>query len=169
MTNPLTPKPSAASHVDMVQMVLPSDTNALGAAFGGSVMGWIDIAGAVAAQRHCRQVVVTASMDDLHFHAPIRVGWTVQLKARVLAAFNTSMEVGVTVYAENPLTGERTLTTSALLTFVALDKDGRRLPVPPLTASTTAEKQALDEAHHRRSERLAKKGQPVHWLSLLGA
>jgi acyl-CoA hydrolase len=169
MTPSLTPRKPSDSLVEMTQLLLPGDANALGAAFGGSVMGWIDIAAAVAAQRHARQFVVTASMDDLHFHAPIKVGWQVVLKARVLAAFHTSMEVGVTVQSENPLTGERQLCTSALLTFVALDQHGQRLPVPPLLAETGAEKQAVTEAQERRRERLAKKGQGATWMTLLGA
>jgi hypothetical protein len=81
------------SEVVMTQLILPSDANNLNSAFGGKVMEWIDICGAVAAQRHCRQVVVTASMDDLHFHAPIRVGWIALLRSRVLAAFRTYLEL----------------------------------------------------------------------------
>ena len=99
------PKSPRESEVVMTQMILPSDANPLNAAFGGRVMEWIDICGAVSAQRHCRHAVVTASMDDLHFHAAVRVGWIVTLRARVLAAFRSSMEVGVTVTAENPLSG----------------------------------------------------------------
>lgn len=159
-------KRPSESATEMVQIVLPSDANALGAAFGGSVMGWIDICAAVAAQRHSRQLVVTASMDDLHFHAPIKVGWTVTLKARVIAAFRSSMEVGVTVHAENIQTGERTLTTSALLTFVALDKDGKKLPVPPLAPETDEERKAAQEAQARRAERLARKDEGKTWLEL---
>jgi acyl-CoA hydrolase len=157
------------SFVEMVQILLPGDANALGAAFGGSVMGWIDICAAVAAQRHSRQTVVTASMDDLHFHAPIKVGMTVTLKARVIAAFTSSMEVGVVVHAEEPSTGERTFTTSALLTFVALDKDGKRLPVPALIPETDDERRAAEEARERRAERLARKDQGTTWRALLGA
>jgi acyl-CoA hydrolase len=153
----------------MVQILLPGDANALGAAFGGSVMGWIDICAAVSAQRHCRHTVVTASMDDLHFHAPIKVGMTVTLKARVIAAFHTSMEIGVVVHAEEPSTGERTFTTSALLTFVALDKDGKKLTVPPLELTTDDERRAAEEAQLRRSERLARRDQGTTWRSLLGA
>jgi acyl-CoA hydrolase len=139
----------------------------LGAAFGGSVIGWVDVCAAISAQRHCRQIVVTASMDDLHFHAPIKVGWTVNLKARVLAAFTSSMEVGVTVHSENPITGERALTTTALLTFVALDSNGKRLPVPPLLLTTEAEKRANEEAQLRRKERLARRGQGASWPELV--
>ncbi|MEW5739142.1 MAG: acyl-CoA thioesterase [Myxococcota bacterium] len=160
-------KRPSESATEMVQIVLPSDANALGAAFGGSVMGWIDICAAVAAQRHSRQIVVTASMDDLHFHAPIKVGWTVTLRARVIAAFKSSMEVGVTVHAENIQTGERTLTTSALLTFVALDKDGKRLPVPPLAPDTDEERACAAEAQARRGDRLARKDLGRAWVGLL--
>lgn len=166
MTTTTQTRRAAESATEMVQIVLPSNANALNAAFGGSVMGWIDICGAVCAQRHCRQVVVTASMDDLHFHAPIKVGWAVTLKARVIATFNTSMEVGVSVHSEEPLTGERRLTTSALLTFVALDQDGNRLSVPQLEFANDAERHAADDARARRVERLARKSQGQRWLSL---
>ncbi|MFO0596168.1 MAG: acyl-CoA thioesterase [Myxococcaceae bacterium] len=152
----------------MTQLLLPGDANALGAAFGGSVMGWIDICAAVSAQRHARQAVVTASMDDLHFHAPIKIGFQVILRARVVAAFTSSMEIGVTVHAENPLTGERQLTTSALLTFVALDKDGKKLPVPPLAVENEIERVAAAEAQARRAERISRKGQTGQtWMKLL--
>lgn len=155
------------SEVTMTQMILPSDTNAVNSAFGGKVMEWIDICAAVAAQRHCRQVVVTASMDDLHFHAPIRVGWTVTLHSRVIAAFRTSMEVGVTVVAENPLTGDRNIATSALLTFVALNAEGKRMPVPPLKLETDQEREAFREAEQRRQERLSRKQTSLAWQQLI--
>jgi acyl-CoA hydrolase len=86
----------------------------------------------------------------------------------VLAAFKTSMEVGVTVHAENPLTGERHLTTSALLTFVALDKDGKRVPVPPLLLSTEEEREAFREAEERRVQRIARKAESHAWLKAMG-
>jgi len=153
----------------MVQLLLPGDANALGTAFGGSVMGWIDIAAAISAQRHARQQVVTASMDDLHFHAPIKIGWQVICRARVIAAFGSSMEVGVTVHSEDPLTGERRLTTSALLTFVALDQAGNKLPVPPLQFDTDDERRAAEEARVRRTDRLARKNVGQSWLGLWSA
>ena len=168
MSAPLAPRRGSESIVEMTQLLLPGDANALGAAFGGSVMGWIDICAAVSAQRHARQAVVTASMDDLHFHAPIKIGFQVILRARVVAAFKSSMEIGVTVHAENPLTGERQLTTSALLTFVALDKEGHKVPVPPLLCDSELEKKAADEAQSRRAERLARKDQRgLAWMDLL--
>ena len=164
----LAPRSGSESVVEMTQLLLPGDANSLGAAFGGSVMGWIDIAAAVSAQRHCRQTVVTASMDDLHFHAPIKVGAQVILRARVVAAFKTSMEVGVTVHTEDVFTGERNLTTSALLTFVALDKDGNKLPVPPLACATEQERQAAEEATARRNVRLSRRDQEASaWFTLL--
>ncbi len=162
------PKSPRESEVVMTQMILPPDANPLNAAFGGKVMEWIDVCGGIAAQRHCRQVVVTASMDDLHFHAPIRVGWIVTLRARVLAAFHTSMEVGVTVTAENPLTAHKQMATSALLTFVALAADGSKVVVPPLLLSTDSERDAFAEAHTRRTERLTRKGQSKHWVDVVG-
>ncbi|ADO71115.1 acyl-CoA thioesterase [Stigmatella aurantiaca] len=163
----LTAKSPSDSEVLMTQMILPPDANNLNAAFGGKVMQWIDICGAIAAQRHCRQVVVTASMDDLHFHAPIRVGWIALLRSRVLAAFRSSMEVGVTVHAENPLTGERTLTTSALMTFVALNKEGARGQVPALLLTTDEERVAFQEAEERRAQRIARQKEHQAWLRVM--
>jgi acyl-CoA hydrolase len=163
----LSPRPGRASLVEMAQLLLPGGANALGTAFGGTVVGWIDMAAAISAQRHCREQVVTASMDDLHFHAPIKIGWTVSLKARVIAAFNSSVEVGVTVHSEDPRSGARTLTTSALLTFVALDAAGNRLKVPPLLLETEAERRAATEATQRRTDRLARKGVGMSWVALL--
>jgi acyl-CoA hydrolase len=160
-------KPPSASEAEMTQVIHPSDTNALGTAFGGQVMQWIDICAGIAAGRHCRHAVVTASMDDLHFHTSIRMGWVVTLRARVLAAFNSSMEVGVTVYAENMRTGDQHLTTSALLTFVALNPDGTRAQVPPLLLETEEERRASTEAHVRRKARLERKKSGGSWQILL--
>jgi acyl-CoA hydrolase len=165
-TAPLTAKNPDESEAVMTQMILPSDANPLNAAFGGRVMEWIDICGGISAQRHCRQNVVTASMDELHFHAPIRIGWIVTLRARVIAAFHTSMEVGVVVSTENPLTGDRSLTTSALLTFVALDHNGHKTRVPPLKLRRKEERVALSEAEDRRQERLSRKDRSAAWLGV---
>ena len=153
----LTPKPASQSYVEMTEIVLPSHANAIGTAFGGQVMAWIDICAGIAAQRHARQVVVTASMDDLHFRAPIRVGEVVLLKAQVNRAFHTSMEVGVRVEAENPLTGERRHCSSAYLTFVALDREGHRIPVPDIIPETENQKRRHEEAAERRRLRLERK------------
>ena len=161
------PKSPADSIAVMTQMILPSDANPLNAAFGGRILEWIDICGGITAGRHCRHSVVSASMDDLHFHASIRVGWVVTLRARVLAAFRSSMEVGVRVTAENPLTGEHHLTTTALLTFVAIDQNGSRVAVPPLKLETDAERAAFEAAHTRQRARLERKGSVVAWQRLL--
>jgi len=151
----------------MTQVILPSDANPLNAAFGGRIMEWIDICAGVAAGRHCRHAVVTASMDDLHFHTPIHVGWVVTLRGRVLAAFRTSMEVGVTVHAEDMLTGGQHLTTTALLTFVALNADGSKAVVPPLQLQTESERAAFAEAHLRRKARLERKQSGGSWQAVL--
>ncbi len=151
----------------MTQVILPSDANPLNAAFGGRIMEWIDICAGVAAGRHCRHAVVTASMDDLHFHTPIHVGWVVTLRARVLAAFRTSMEVGVTVHAEDILTGAQHLTTSALLTFVALNPDGSKALVPPLLLETEEDTAASAGAQERRKARLKRKEAGGSWQAAL--
>ncbi|MCM2282715.1 MAG: acyl-CoA thioesterase [Bdellovibrionaceae bacterium] len=145
------------SEVIMTELVLPTHTNALGTIFGGVVMSWIDIAAAIAAQRHSRKVVVTASIDALNFIAPIFQGWVVNLKASVNYAGKTSMEVGVRVDAENPITGERVHTASAYLTFVALDSHGKPALIPQLKPATPDEKRRFQAAQTRRAQRLQKR------------
>ncbi len=152
-----TPKRAAESAVEMTEIVLPSHANALGTVFGGQVAAWIDIAAGVAAMRHARNIVVTASMDDLHFMAPAHVGEVLVLKAHVNRAFGSSMEVGVRAEAENPLTGERRHTATAYLTFVAIDGNGKPLPVPPLLAETEAEQRRYQQAEQRRVWRLERR------------
>jgi acyl-CoA hydrolase len=154
---PNTPKSASASAVVMTEIVLPSYANALGTVFGGQVAAWIDIAAGVAAMRHARNIVVTVSMDDLHFVAPVHVGEIVVLQAHVNRAFNTSMEVGVRVEAENPLTGERRHTATAYLTFVALDAAGQRISVPPLLPESEAERRRYQQAEQRRVWRLERR------------
>ncbi len=153
----LQPKRACESYVEMTQLVLPSHTNPLGTAFGGQIMAWIDICAGIAAQRHARQITVTASMDDLHFRSPIRQGEVVILKAQVNRAFHTSMEVGVRVEAENPLTGERRHCSSAYLTFVAIDQNGQRVPIPPLIPGNENEQRRYEEAEERRQFRLQRR------------
>ena len=145
------------SVVTKTEIILPSDANALGTVFGGRVMEWIDIAGAIAAGRHCRRTVVTASMDDLHFLAPIKVGEVVVVTAQVNFAAHTSLEVGVEVFSEARDTGERTRCCQAWLTFVALDEQGRPTAVPPLLPETTEEKRRFQEAEERRRFRLERR------------
>jgi acyl-CoA hydrolase len=148
------PKTPADSSVIMTELVLPQHTNALGSIFGGTVMAWIDIAGAIAAGKHARSTVVTASIDALHFIAPIRLGHVVELKACVNATGTTSMEVGVRVDSENPLTGEKFHNVSAYLTFVSLGSDGRARKVPPIEPKTPAEKRRFQAALKRRESRI---------------
>jgi acyl-CoA hydrolase len=128
----------------------------MGTAFGGKIVQWLDLCAALSAQRHCRSPVVTVSMDDLHFHAPIRIGDFALLTSKVTAAFHTSMEVEVRVDAETPVSGETRLCTTAYLTFVALDNQGRPTEVPPLLVETPEEHKAQQQAHERRTARLAR-------------
>ncbi|MCL5005835.1 MAG: acyl-CoA thioesterase [Acidobacteria bacterium] len=143
------------SQVEMVEVVLPNDANPLGNILGGKVMHLIDMAGAIAAHRHTRSVVVTVSVDNLDFVHPIRVGQLIILCAHVTRAFHTSIEVGVKVYREDFLTGERRQTSSAFVTYVALDEQGRPTKVPPVVPRTAEEKQEYREALARRRYRLA--------------
>lgn len=147
-------KPVSASQVVMTQLVLPTHINALGSIFGGTIMSWIDIAGAIAAQRHSNKEVVTASIDSLSFIAPVYKGWVVNLKASVNFTSRTSMEIGVRVDAENPRTGEIFHTASAYTTFVALGSNGKPTEVPGLILETETEKRRFDEANKRRQQRL---------------
>lgn len=150
-------KPVSASEVIMTQLVLPSHTNSLGSVFGGTIMSWIDIAAAIAAQRHSNKEVVTASIDRLDFVAPVYKGWVVNLKARVNYASRTSMEVGVRVDAENPKTGETFHTASAYCTFVALGSTGKPTEVPALVAESSEDQRRFEEAKKRREVRLQSK------------
>jgi acyl-CoA hydrolase len=139
----------------MVQVVLPNDANPLGYILGGTVMHLIDMAGAIACHRHTRSLLVTAAVDGLQFLHPIKVGDLMLLKARVTAVWNTSLEVEVEVFSEETLTGRRQLTSRAYLTFVAVDRDSRRVPIPGLLLETEEEKRLAAEADGRRAERLA--------------
>jgi acyl-CoA hydrolase len=152
-----TPKTPSASLTEMVQFVLPNDANALGFILGGKVMHLIDIAGAIAATRHARSQVVTASVDDLQFLHPIRVGDMIILRAWLNATFSTSMEVEVEVCSEEGLTGERQTTSRAFLTFVAVDKNGHPRSVPPLVSETDEERARAQGAQVRRKERLKRR------------
>jgi acyl-CoA hydrolase len=149
-------KTPRASRVVMTESVLPGDGNPLGTAFGGRIAQWIDVAGAIASQRHCRRRVVTASMDDLHFLRPIRVGMIVELRAQVNATFRTSMESGVRIESEDPLTGERAHVCSAYLTFVAQDPQGRPVEVASLVLENDEDRRREQDARLRRAVRLER-------------
>ena len=153
----LAPKAVKVSQVTMTELVLPTHTNALDTVFGGTVMSWIDICAAIAAQRHAGREVVTASMDRLSFVAPIRRGWVVNLKASVNFTSRTSMEVGVRVDAENPKTGEMFHTASAYMTFVALGSDGKPTEVPKLVLETEEDERRYAAAQKRREVSLASR------------
>ena len=144
----------------MTQLVLPEHTNAMGTIFGGQVAAWIDVCGAIAAQRFCRKQVVTASIDELVFHNPIQRGHIAIFRASVNAAWTHSMEVGVRVEGEDPLTGVRTSTSTAYLTFVALEADGSRSPVPTLLVEGDDEARRRDAANNRRAIRLKRRVRP---------
>ncbi|HEY8550502.1 MAG TPA: acyl-CoA thioesterase [Vicinamibacterales bacterium] len=141
----------------MCQVVLPNDANPLGFMLGGSVMHLIDIAGAMAGIRHTRTRLVTAAVDGLQFLHPIRVGDIIILEAHVTCAFTHSLEVQVDVFSEESNTGTRKMTSRAYLTFVAVDADGRPLPVPPLRLETPEELAKAEAARTRRAQRLAAK------------
>ena len=145
----------ARSRVEMTQHVLPEFSNSLGNIFGGQVTAWIDVCAAIAAQRHCRSVVVTASIDAIQFILPIKQGHIVILRGQVNAAFRTSMECGVTVWSENPLTGEVRKAMKAYATFVALDDHGKPKPVPSLVLLTDEDRRRASGAATRRAARLA--------------
>jgi len=142
----------------MVQVVLPNDANPLGFILGGTVMHLIDIAGAIACHRHTRSLLVTAAVDGLQFLHPIKVGDLIILEAVVTAAWSTSLEVQVEVFSEETLTGVRRMTSRAFLTFVAIDRDGQRQPVPGLILETEEERRRAEEAAVRRGERLRARG-----------
>src|SRR3954452_19155655 len=145
------PKRASESATDMVQVVLPNDANPLGFILGGTVMHLIDIAGAIACHRHSRTLLVTAAVDDLQFLNSIKVGDLIILKARVTCVFTTSLEVQVDVFSEETLTGTREMTSTGFLTFVAINRDGTNLQVPPLLLET--EDEQLDAEHtSRRNE-----------------
>lgn len=149
------PKPASASRVEVTHLVMPGDANSLGTAFGGMVMQWTDLAAGMAAMRHARLPVVTASLDQLSFLAPVRIGHMAILVAQVTAVFATSMEVNVEVSTEDPRTGERRRCCDAYLTFVALDDAGRPTRAPPLLTESEEERRREREARVRRESRLA--------------
>ena len=154
----MTPKSPTDSLTETVHVVLPNDANPLGFILGGTVMHLIDMAGAIAAIRHARVPIVTAAVDDLQFLHPIKVGDLILLRARVNAAFTTSMEVEVEVFSEESLTGARRMTSRAFLTFVTVDKSGGHRKVPPLQAGTDEERARAAAAAVRRTERLKSRG-----------
>jgi acyl-CoA hydrolase len=132
------------------EMVLPNDTNPVGNLFGCRLMQWMDIIASIAAHRHCRRVVTTASVNNIAFNKPIKFASIVTLEAKVSRAFNTSMEVFIDVWVEDPTNGEKVKCNEAIYTFVAIDQNGSPLPVPQVIPETDLEKNRYDGALRRR-------------------
>ncbi len=151
------PRPVRESISEMAEIVLPNDANPLNALLGGRLMHWIDLAGAMAAHRHSRAYVVTASIDHLDFLVPVRVGDFVILRSSVNRVFHTSMEVGVKVWVENYRAEEHHHVSSAYLTFVAIDAAGNKVAVPPVVPETEEEKRRYEGAARRREIRRAER------------
>lgn len=149
----LSPKKVSESKVEMVDLVLPPDTNNHGTIFGGKVMAYADKMAGIAAMRHCRQPVVTVRSDSFQFHAPIKSGEAICVEASVICAHRTSMEVFVKIQAENLMTGAKTLTSQAYLTMLAVDKDGRPSPVPAVIPETEEEMKHYQLANERYEAR----------------
>ncbi len=154
MTETAVSRPVSASQAERTEVIFPNDANALGNLFGGKLMQLIDVVGAIAAARHARAIVVTASMDHLDFVAPVKVGEFLILKASVNRAFTTSMEVGVKAMVEDVLGDNGTRhVASAYLTYVALDMVGKKLEVPPVLPETAHQRRRYEDAANRRSMR----------------
>jgi acyl-CoA hydrolase len=149
-------KSSNASEVTLSQQMMPSDANPLGNVHGGYIMKLVDEAGGLAAMRHARRPVVTVAMDSITFLSPVRVGHVLTLRARVNWIGNSSIEVGVRVEAENPVTGEITHTNSAFAVFVAMDDNGRPVSVPPLILETDEDHRRWTEGEERQQMRLLR-------------
>ena len=147
-------KPVRESQSEYSELALPNDSNGLGNVLGGKVMHLVDLAGALAAMRHARCPVVTASIDHMNFLHPVHIGQLIILRSSVNRVFQTSMEVGVKVWVEDLLNGDLRHTSSAYLTFVAIDAQGKRVPVAPVIPETEEEKRRYDEALARRDYRL---------------
>ena len=152
----LTPRPVRDSQSEMAEIVLPNDANPLAALLGGRLMHWIDLAGAMAAHRHSRNYVVTASVDHIDFLVPVRVGDLVILRSSVNRVFHSSMEVGVKVLVENYIADTVKHVASAYLTFVAVDSAGKHLKVAPVIPETDEEQSRYDDAGRRREIRRAE-------------
>lgn len=147
------PRPMRHSVIEMVELVMPNDTNPHGTLSGGRLMHWVDIAGAMSAMRHARRRVVTVAFDEVAFHAPIPEGFMVLLEAVVTCVGRTSMEVRVEVRGENPVSGDVSHTTTAHLVFVALE-EGKPVEVPPVLPESPDEQALHQRALERRDRRL---------------
>lgn len=147
---PMKSKTPSESLTIQTQMVLPNDTNTLGNLFGGKLLQWMDIVASISAHRHCKRVVVTASVNNVSFNESISHASILTLQAKVSRAFNSSMEVFIDVWVEDPVSGKKLKCNEAIYTFVAVDQNGSPLPVPPLVPETEEEKSRYDGALRRR-------------------
>lgn len=154
MTTALAPRSQSSSRTQMTEYVLPQHANALGSVFGGQIMAWVDLAGAICAQRHSGNMAVTAFVDDLKFQLPVRVGEVVRLDARVTAVFRTSMEIEVVVEGEDAMTGRRWPCVDARVTFVAIDASRKPTEVPPLALEDDEVRASQAAGEARRKARL---------------
>jgi len=150
-------KRPADSLTTMTEYVLPTHANSLGSVFGGQVLAWMDLCGAICAQRHTAHIVITAGIDDLSFDRPVKVGQVIRLTARVTATFRTSLEILVDVEGEDAMTGDHWPCVSAFVSFVAVDAALRPTPVPPVLLETEEERELAGAAQERRAQRLARK------------
>lgn len=148
------------SEVVMTELVLPQHTNMVGTCFGGTILSWIDIAAGICAGRHAGRTAVTVAFDDVEFHRPIRLGDIVNLRARIAFVGRTSMEIDVDVFREQ-MGGEREHTNTAHVAFVAVDAQGRPVPVPPLALTCDDDQARCDAAIRRRALRLAQSGRAM--------
>ncbi len=146
------------SFVSMTELVLPNDTNTLNNLMGGRLMHWMDVVSAIAGQKHCNSIVVTASVDNISFRTPIQLGSVVTLKAKATRSFNSSVEIRIDVEAENIPEGKKVTSNSAYFTFVAVDKNGNPVEVPEVVPETDEEKEYFNSALRRRQLRLILSG-----------
>jgi acyl-CoA hydrolase len=151
----LEPRPHEGSVTTMTELILPTHANSLGSVFGGQVLAWIDLCGAICAQRHTGRTVTTAGIDELSFERPMKIGQVAQLTARVTAAFRTSVEVLVRVEGEDATTRERWPCVHAFVTYVAVDGELRPTAVPPLAPGSDEDRALADAAAERRARRLS--------------
>jgi acyl-CoA hydrolase len=151
-------KLASASHTIMNEIVLPNDTNTLNNLMGGRLLHLMDIGAAMAAQKHSNRIVVTASVDNVSFKAPIRLGDVVTIHAKITRSFNSSMEIRIDVWSENIPSGRKEKSNEAYYTFVAVDQTGRPIPVPTVTVETDEERKLYDGALRRRQLRLVLAG-----------
>lgn len=152
------PRPTTVSYTETTQFVLPNDTNVMDNLFGGQLLKWLDMSCAISAHRHCNRITVTAAVNNVSFDVPIKLGDMVTIKAHVSRAFSTSMEVWADVWTENQFTGERIKCNSAIYTFVAIDEQGKPIPIPAVVPVTEEEKVRYDGALRRRQLRLILAG-----------